>query len=137
MTVNFYDIGNGDRVLKFAVIAAKYKDKWIFVRHKDRDTWEVPGGHIEKGETPFDAAKRELCEETGAKVFHLEAICDYSVASSDNESFGRLYYADVMELSELEFEIEEIMFKSELPEKLTYEEIQPYLFEKVINKIGI
>lgn len=136
MTVNFYDIDD-DRALKFAVIAAKHKDKWIFVRHKDRDTWEVPGGHIEKGESPFDAAKRELREETGAKEFHLEAICDYSVVGVDNESFGRLYFAKVSEFGELEFEIEEITFSDTLPEKLTYEKIIPYLFEKVINKKGI
>lgn len=28
-------------------------------------TWNVPGGHVERYETPYEAAQRELVEETG------------------------------------------------------------------------
>jgi 8-oxo-dGTP pyrophosphatase MutT (NUDIX family) len=34
-------------------------------RHKTLDIWVQPGGHIEPGETPWDAAARETIEETG------------------------------------------------------------------------
>lgn len=30
-------------------IMALYKGKWIFCKHKKRDTWENPGGHIDEG----------------------------------------------------------------------------------------
>lgn len=33
-----------------------------------RGTWEFPGGHIEDGEAPFDAAKREWQEEVGQEL---------------------------------------------------------------------
>jgi 8-oxo-dGTP pyrophosphatase MutT (NUDIX family) len=37
-------------------------------RHKRLGIWLQPGGHIEPGETPWDAARRETCEETGLSV---------------------------------------------------------------------
>ncbi len=58
-------------------------------------TWEIPGGHREAGEKIEDTAARELVEETGATSFLLQAISDYSVAFRDQESFGRLYLANV------------------------------------------
>ena len=63
--VNFYENIN-DALLKFAVIIAKADGKWVFCKHKERDTYEVPGGHRETGENILDTAKRELYEETGA-----------------------------------------------------------------------
>ena len=44
--VRFYDTVN-DELLKFAVIISQSNGKWVFCKHKERDTYEVPGG-IEK-----------------------------------------------------------------------------------------
>lgn len=57
--VKFYENTEDERI-KFAVIFAKTQNKYIFCKHKDRDTWEIPGGHRENGENIMDAAKREL-----------------------------------------------------------------------------
>ena len=70
MSINFYDTVE-DSLLKFAVIVSKTNGKWVFCKHKERDTLEVPGGHREPNESIIDTAKRELIEETGAIDFNL------------------------------------------------------------------
>jgi 8-oxo-dGTP diphosphatase len=118
-----------DSLLTYVVMGARYGDRWIFVRHCQRETWEMPAGHIETGEDPDAAARRELFEETGAVRVSLTVISDYSVTDSGKTAFGRLYRAGVMELVPLpEHEIEEIKLCMELPSRLTYPEVQTVLF---------
>lgn len=54
-----------DKLLKYAVIVARYKAQWLFCRHRLRDTWEIPGGHREPGETVEETARRELFSMIG------------------------------------------------------------------------
>lgn len=135
MRINFYELGQVDEEsMKFVVISSRYEGKWVFVKHKQRDTWEIPGGHIEKGESIDDAAKRELFEETGAADFAIRPIFDYSVTADNHSSFGRLYISQINEFGELpDMEIGEVRLFEELPDELTYPLIQPYLHQKVIE----
>ena len=48
LEVKFYDTVD-DSLLKFAVIISQSNGKWVFCKHKERDTYEVPGGHREAG----------------------------------------------------------------------------------------
>ena len=49
---------------KYVVVLSEYEGKLLLSRHKERKTWETQGGHIEPGETPLQAAQRELFEES-------------------------------------------------------------------------
>lgn len=129
--VKFYDAVD-DCLLKFAVILARADGKFVFCKHKERETYEIPGGHRENGETILDAAKRELYEETGALDYKIAPVCVYSVTAPDNfdgqESFGMLYFAEIYEFEEeLHSEIQKIIFEDELSGEWTYPEIQPKL----------
>jgi 8-oxo-dGTP pyrophosphatase MutT (NUDIX family) len=41
----------------------------LLVKHRKLDAWFPVGGHIERGETPHETAKRELREEAGIENF--------------------------------------------------------------------
>lgn len=123
--------------MKFAVIFAKTEGKWVFCKHKERDTYELPGGHRESGESILEAAKRELIEETGAIEFDMKPICVYSVKgktkvnkSDEDISFGMLYYADIFSFGEIHSEMEKILITDTLVDNWTYPLIQPRLLEE-------
>ena len=48
--VRFYDTVE-DSFFRFAVILTRYQGQWVFCKHKERDTYEAPGGHREAGES--------------------------------------------------------------------------------------
>lgn len=141
MAVNFYERVD-DALLKFAVIIAKADGKYVFCKHRRRETLEVPGGHREPGEVILDTAKRELYEETGAVDYEIQPVCVYAVSAGENcqefsleESFGMLYYAEIREFEqELHSEIEKIIITDKLPTNWTYPDIQPYLLEEAARR---
>lgn len=141
MLVNFYDKVD-DNLLKFAVIISKSKGKWVFCKHKERDTYELPGGHRENGERIDDTAKRELMEETGAIEFLINPVCVYSVIGKNRvnntgeETYGMLYFAEIARFAnELHSEMEKVVLLDELPNEWTYPLIQPVLIEEYERRI--
>lgn len=136
--VKFYESAK-NRNLKYSVIVSRYRGKWLLCKHHERETFEIPGGHRESGETPEQAARRELYEETGAVRYALKELCVYSVAETDApETFGMLYFADIEELSPLpDFEMERVECFDDIPERLTYPEIQPFLLCEAVRRAGL
>ncbi|MDO4445424.1 MAG: NUDIX domain-containing protein [Bacillota bacterium] len=130
-----------DNLLKFAVIISRSNGKWVFCKHKERDTYEVPGGHREANETILETAQRELQEETGAVDFEIKPICVYSVKGKtrinenvDDETFGMLFIANVFLFEEINSEIEKIILVDDLVDNWTYPLIQPKLIEEAKSR---
>lgn len=139
MQVKIYETADDDK-LRFAVIAARHNGDYVFCKHKERETLELPGGRREQGEDIIETARRELREETGALEFTINPVCAYSVTGSNrvnedgSECFGMLFCAEITRFGEINSEIERTEPCSVLPENLTYPEIQPILFEEVCRR---
>lgn len=121
----------------FVVVVSEHEGKIMLSRHKKRATWETQGGHIEPGETPEDAARRELIEESGAREFSLTPVCDYCGYNEFASSNGAVFHAQITSLGGMpDSEMAEIGFFDEMPDDLTYPKVTPRLFAEADRMPG-
>jgi 8-oxo-dGTP diphosphatase len=117
---------------KYVVVLSRYQGQWLFSKHRQRSTWETQGGHIEPGETPIEAARRELYEESGALEYTLRPCCDYQAGDEHTSGSGVVFVAEITRLGPMPaWEMERVQAFDGLPADLTYPEITPHLFEYV------
>ena len=117
--------------LRFVVVCSFYKNQYLLSYHSGHQSWETQGGHIEKNETPEEAARRELYEESGVRDAALIPVCDYSAYDAEGSANGRVYAAVIHEMGELPpSEMSKIEAFDVLPENLTYPFVTPVLFEE-------
>ena len=81
------DYGFIDLQHEIAMIAALTEDRRVALVRQwrypwKRDSWELPAGRCEEGETPLEGAKRELREETGATAREWRQLSTYYGSAS-------------------------------------------------------
>lgn len=137
MIARILELGKvSEKDLKYVVICVQSRGKWIFSRHKQRKSWDIPGGHIEHGESVLSAAKRELFEETGLTMGQLIPVCDYYAEQSPTDyAYGRLYFCTTNKLLSppQEFEMAETRLFESIPMNLTHKEIHNLLYLKALE----
>lgn len=120
------------KTYKFTVTFARYKEKWLYCRHKNRDTYETAGGRVESGEPVLEAAKRELYEETGALKYDIIPAFDYSVHIPTQNSSGQVFLAYIHELGEMPpHEMSEVALFNTIPAKMRFPKILPELWREL------
>lgn len=94
------------------VIAITKEDKFIFEKQYryaiNRDCLEICAGIVEPNETPLEAAKRELLEETGYSGGDWKLLSEQAVDPSNMTEVSYAFLAkDVAKVSEQHLEITE------------------------------
>ena len=122
---------------KYVVVCAYYRGQWLMSRHRARDTWETQGGHIETGETPMQAAIRELYEESGVTDARIIPVCDYCGFTDTRSANGVVFLAVVHALGELPpSEMAEVQLFDQLPANLTYPNVSPHLYQEAAKRLA-
>jgi len=119
------------KTYKYVVVLSTCYGKLMLSRHRHRTTWETQGGHVEPGETPMQAAKRELYEESGALRYDMRPLCDYWAGdeTTGEGATGMVFHAEIHELGELpDSEMAEVRLFDGLPAELTYPAITPEIY---------
>ena len=70
------------------------KNRFLLFRRTDNNRYSLPGGHVEKGETPLDAVIREIGEELSLTIPNVSLVGTYPYG----KEYINVYYYKYLEL---------------------------------------
>ncbi|MGG0719748.1 RNA deprotection pyrophosphohydrolase [Robertmurraya massiliosenegalensis] len=95
-----FNRGSFSQEPKHVLVICRYDEHWLLTKHPKRGL-EFPGGKVEPGESIEEAAKREVFEETGARLNSLQFIGEYEVEDGGEAFVKAIFYGQVRTLEEM------------------------------------
>jgi 8-oxo-dGTP pyrophosphatase MutT (NUDIX family) len=121
-----------------------FEDGKVWLRHNERDEWELPGGKLDPGEQPPETVAREMLEELGVKVDVKQVVSNYlyRINTSSDEHAGVLVASYVCEFVERAGEVEHegeagpAQFKLFKPEDIAGLKMPEFYKDAIVRALG-
>jgi 8-oxo-dGTP diphosphatase len=95
---NRFLVQKSNKNIKFStkIVAFNNAGKFLIMADAYSDYWDLPGGHVEAGETPEDSLIREVREETSLEIHNVEAHMTTELVLGDEEIPVLFYMGEVI-----------------------------------------
>ncbi|CAI9414389.1 GNAT family N-acetyltransferase [Nocardioides sp. T2.26MG-1] len=119
-----------------AAVAFTRAGALLTVRKRGTGMFMLPGGKLEPGESPADAARREVAEEVGLEVGELELLGEFTAAAAnepDRTISSTVYRAELPGEPRAAGEIDELRWSSiDEPGAGSWSDLAPLLRDHVL-----
>ena len=102
-----------NRICCGVAVIATHQGRVLFGKRKTNQDfeWQLPGGWIETGEAPQQAARREVIEETGIELAKLNFVgVTNNIFSSDHQSISLYFEAQCVDAKKLRVNVKSHCF---------------------------
>jgi 8-oxo-dGTP diphosphatase len=106
----------------------------LLVRPTYKSTWDIPGGYVERGESPATACRRELDEELGIDRQPLQLL-SVDWAPNSNEGDKLLFIFDCGELGTDEARIELDTAELDQWKWVHLDQLDDYVLDRIARRI--
>lgn len=109
-------------------------DRVLLVHPTYKDTWDIPGGYVERGESPAAACKRELAEELSLDREPRQLIA-VDWAPNDRDGDKLLFLFDCGDLADDETRIHLPADELDRWEWVSLDQLDTYLIPRLARRI--